>query len=339
MVKYAILLQSGHNRVYYEASQKLAVSELTVAANSMHSACRDIQIETIAGTPYCTFQTENEIDTHDLGILSRLSFVFVLFRISTNDDQTCLTPVLLAEWQYINEKITTLLKYKGKTNELFTKMMVNIAYLTSALKMPAKLLDPMAGKGTTLHAAMAAGLHAYGIEVSKTAAHDACVFIKKFLETERLKHTTTRRTINGDKKAVGKATAFTYAADKQAFASGDTRSVEMVAGDAAQADCFYKKAFFDMVVADLPYGVQHGSRQQGGLSRSPEALLQSCLPTWTAVLKKGGAIVLSWNTYVLGKNKMTELLAAHGFLPMHEDISFSHSVDVSIQRDIVIAVK
>ena len=340
MSAYAILLNPGHNRVYYQQSQKLALSELTIAAPRLHTACTNIRITAIADTPYCTFDTDAPIDAHDIDMLSRLSFLFVLFEMTQRGDTVSLMPIQPAAFRYIDDKVTGLLKYKGKTNELFTKMMVNAAWLTSRQGQNMRLLDPMAGRGTTLFEAMTLGMHAYGIDQSRPSVHDGSIFLKKYLETERLKHITKKRTINGaNKKAVGRATMFEYANSKEAFSSGNTRLVEMVAGDAARADVYFKKGFFDMIVADLPYGVQHANKQDKTIARSPYALLKSCLPSWHKVLRRGGVVVLAWNTHVMPADEMSSLLPKFGLSPVHADTDFGHFVDASIHRNIIIAVK
>ncbi len=64
------------------------------------------------------------------------------------------------------------------------------------------------------------------------------------------------------------------------------------------------------MVADLPYGVQHGSHGTGGpaaarpgtarktLARSPLDLLRAAAPAWAKALRPGGALGISWNTRV-----------------------------------------
>ena len=50
--------------------------------------------------------------------------------------------------------LSGVLKYKGKTNEMFTGMLVNLAVFSSEyakwFDRPLQVLDPMCGRGTTL---------------------------------------------------------------------------------------------------------------------------------------------------------------------------------------------
>jgi hypothetical protein len=57
-------------------------------------------------------------------------------------------------------------------------------------------------------------------------------------------------------------------------------------------------------------------------------------------LKPGGALGLSWNTYGLSRERLVELAAAAGLRPLDVGAyrEFSHRVDSSIQRDILVAV-
>ncbi len=98
-----------------------------------------------------------------------------------------------------------------------------------------------------------------------------------------------------------------------------------------------------MIVADLPYGIQHASKQQQskGFTRNPQQLLEGSLPAWRDVLKRGGALVISYNTNVISKTKVNDLLSKADLTLLDEDIynQFEHRVDASIKRDISIAKK
>lgn len=341
MYKYAILKNPGHNRVYYKESRELSLSEIAIAAESLSCDCTNIQNEIIQGTPYCTFNTSSALSKDDINIISRLSFLFVLFEIKGQDEIVSFIPIKKNHLPFVDEKITTVLKYKGKTNELFTKMMINIAWLVCETKRCDSLLDPMCGKGTTLFEGMVCGLNVCGIEMSKQSAHDGSVFIKKYFEHERYKHTTQKRTIsNSSKKSIGKGIEFEYG-NKDDFKNKTAKKIEIIEGDAPLANMYYKKNSFDIIVCDLPYGVQHSNKNSNtkDKSRSPLELLKRCLPSWQSVLKKDGAIVFAFNTHVLKKQEALLLLESAGFLALYKHINFDHFVDSSIQRDIIIAKK
>src|SRR5262249_51269650 len=116
--------------------------------------------------------------------------------------------------------------------------------------------------------------------------------------------------------------------------------IEMINADTRSAGLYFKPATIDAVVADLPYGVRHGSRSsEMDLSRRPLDLLREALPIWTALLRPGGSIGLSWNTQVASREKITDLFADSGLKIANADCSFRHTVDQSIVRDLAVGCK
>ncbi len=63
----------------------------------------------------------------------------------------------------------SVLKYKGKTNEVFTSALLHIALLSGEFWNQEKIsvLDPMCGRGTTLFSALTFGYIAHGIEIDE----------------------------------------------------------------------------------------------------------------------------------------------------------------------------
>ena len=202
-MKYLILQNPGHNRVYYNSADKLALAELKIATNRLSCNCSNENRLEIENIRYLTFETDNPLNQEDLTIISKLSFVFALFILEDLDDQKKLIPLRKVNYQYLDSKISSLLKYQGKTNELFTKLMINVALLASDFDYsdPINLLDPVAGKGTTLFESSIYGFDAYGIEIDSKAVQEVKVFFKKYLETERIKHKYSSSQIHGSNKA------------------------------------------------------------------------------------------------------------------------------------------
>lgn len=118
----------------------------------------------------------------------------------------------------------------------------------------------------------------------------------------------------------------------------------MVAGNSVYADKFFKKNSFDAIVGDLPYGVQHGNvtnEKQSSLTRNPKDLVKACLPAWKTVLKPGGVIALSWNTFVFPKPQFAKIMEDEGLAVLEEGAysQLEHRVDNAIRRDIIFAKK
>ena len=347
MTKYAILANPGYNKTYFASSKPLSLAELSVTAGSLQSACHDIGQMTIAGITYYCFSCDQALSQADLGLLSHLSFLYALFEVIPGEQQL-LKPLLIPDQPFFDRDISSILKYSGKTNELFTRLMINLALLSSDFSdnQPIRLLDPLAGKGTTLFEGLMRGFDVSGIEIGSKAVHETAVFLKKYLETGRYKHTMKKEKLSGPNKSFSASVyRFEMARDKNALKDqASVRDLTLVAGDARLADQFFRKNSFHLLVADLPYGVQHGNvtnEKQNALTRNPDQLLKVCLPSWHAVLKPGGVIALAWNRNVLSREKLAAICEKEGFTVINDYPydQFEHRVDQAIRRDILIAKK
>lgn len=324
MNQYVILRSPGHNQVFFQNSGHLSIAELELTLPSRTSA-EECQI---AGLSYLKFTTAEPLSPSDLEKVATLSATYGLFQ----QEGDCLRPILLPDPQVFHRSLGTILKYSGKTNEIFTRMLLNIALATGKQDYQgAKILDPVAGRGTTLFEAFALGADVYGMEIAEKSVSEGYQHLKKFLEKGKHKHKTNSIRFSGPNKSFT-AKRYTIDCDKQHF--------ELVSGDSKYCEELFSQNFFHAIVGDLPYGVQHGNHS-GGLSRSPAQLLATCGQAWYKCLKKGGVLVLSWNTLVLPKEKLWEILEKQGF-QIQKEAPFDglgHPVDNSIFRDIVVAKK
>jgi tRNA G10 N-methylase Trm11 len=100
----------------------------------------------------------------------------------------------------------------------------------------------------------------------------------------------------------------------------------------------HKARSVDLLVGDLPYGVQHGSTaESGSRARGPEAFLADALPVWCDVLRPGAGVALAWNRRTLARPRLVELAIAAGLAVRDEsDDRFVHRVDRSITRDVLV---
>ncbi len=348
MYTYLIMQNPSHNRVYYNQAGKLSLAELKIACERFENKCQDIELLTIAGINYLSVKVENQITKKELLLLSRLSFVFALFELVEVNREKHLLPIAKSNYAYINPKISSLLKYPGKTNELFTKMMVNVGLLSSNFDYHEniQLLDPLAGKGTTLFEGAVYGFDVAGIEIKKKSVHEVGVFFKKYLEKEKYKHKATKRKVYGENKSNSSyIQEFEYAASKDEFKKENSRrKLRIVSGNSANANRYFKNNSFHIIVGDLPYGVAHGNapkNKYSSLTRNPSELLIDCLPGWYKVLKKNGVLVLAWNKFVMPKDDFIRILKNNAFNVFTESAynEFEHRVDRSIKRDIIVATK
>ena len=334
MKTYAILKNPAHSRVSFLGSDTLAINELTAVANNI--SAKNIRISEIGGVPYVLFDCDNTLPEDAITTVSRLSFVYAIFEILPGE---MFKPVTLAPNYFLDRELSGILKYTGKTNELFTRLMLNLAQLH--IKNPPNILnilDPLAGKGTTLYEALMQGHNAYGVEADDKMPGESVIYLKKYLETAKQKHE------NHTEKVSGQGASGKFTSVRNQITIAGTRHFEMVAGDTRNTQAFFKKNFFHAIIADLPYGVQHGSKlsqnKKGtAITRNALGLISEAIPGWKRVLKPGGVIVLAWNLFLISKHEMTELLTTNDFTIPCLGADFSHRVDQAIDRDLIVGIK
>ncbi len=343
---WALLVRPSANRVYSAAAPHLTEAETAVLdACVLGHRLTGLTTECLGGVDYLTFSSNDDLTARDIAHLSTLSGAFALFR----RHGTSLEPVELTPLQHLDDDLLTIQKYVGKTNELFTRLLLNVTVWASAAggdlvagatrERPIRVLDPLAGRGTTLHQALVYGCDADGLEVDAKSfdAHEA--FLKTWLRRKRLKHEAEVIPVRRDGERIGRRLEVKVGADKDAWKAGDVRRLGFVHADTTRASQFFRPASFDALVADAPYGVQHGARAAGRLDRSPLALLEAALPGWVPLLRPGGALGISWNTHVAGRERAVQLLAEAGLEPLDDGPwrGFGHRVDQAIERDVVVA--
>lgn len=328
---HAALVLPSANRVYAGAAPGLLAAELDALSQlALGGRVGDAALRTLGGVPYVTF--EGDLDDEALAVVSNLSALYALFGVEGN----LLRPVEARRLDRWDDDLVTIQRYTGKTNELLTRLLLNLAVAAgpgaSAFtgQVRPRVLDPLSGRGTTLNVALLCGFDAAGIDHDRKDVDAHLQFLTTWLKTKRAKHSSKRN---------GARTTVALAPDKEALKAGHAQELVVVAGDTASAVEQFGRSSVDAVVADLPYGVQHGSRSGDGLRRSPAELLAAGLPAWRGALRPGGALALSWNTKVLPRAELVTLLDAAGLAvetggPFER---FAHRVDQAIDRDVVVA--
>ncbi|WP_436497757.1 TRM11 family SAM-dependent methyltransferase [Actinokineospora sp. HUAS TT18] len=340
MADYALLILPSTNRVYAEASVDLTLAELQVFNQSVLDGRLDNATRTeLGGVPYVTFTADTLSDT-DLAYLANLSALYALFRI----DGKLLEPIHLHRLDAFDDDLITIQKYQGKTNELFTKLLLNVTLMSSArardmLDHRLHVLDPMCGRGTTLNQVIMYGWDAAGVDIDQKDFEAYATFIQTWLKRKRVKHQAEVTRVRRDKQLVGRKLDVSIGLTKESYKAGDALTLTYVNADTVKTRDFHRAGSVDLIVTDAPYGVQHGSRAGQGLQRSPLELLREAAPVWADVLRPGGAIGIAWNTNVASRADALDVLAQSGLDPIDEGPyrSFGHRVDQAIVRDIVIA--
>jgi hypothetical protein len=343
--RYAFLILPSHNRVYADASAALVRAELEVfSAAVLGGRVREIGDAEIGGVRYVTFEAD-ELADHDARLLANLSSVYALFAV----EGALLRPVPLHRLDRFDDDLITILKYAGKTNEQFTKLLLNVTLLSSAfaaemLTRRFTVLDPLCGRGTTLNQALMYGFDAYGCDIDRRDVEAYAVFIRRWLKDKRLKHQAVFAPVRRNRQVVARRLTVTLAAAKEEYKAGDVQRLDVVDAETTRLLEFFRPASADLVVADLPYGVQHASRSGAAAkiqARSPLDLLAEAAPVWAKALRPGGALGISWNTFVAGRDDAAQVLAAAGLRVLDDGpyLHFRHRVDQAIRRDILVARK
>jgi SAM-dependent methyltransferase len=343
MSSYALLVAPSANRVYARAAVGLTIAELGALDETvLDGRLGEARPDQVAGVDYVTF--DGDLDSQALAHVANVSTAFALFE---RRDGGLLRPVALHRLDCLDDDLLTILKYQGKTNELFTQLLLNVTVLASGaagrmLTDRLRILDPLCGRGTTLNQVLMYGWHAAGLDVDNGDFEAYAAFLPRWLKDKRLKHTATTARLRRDGRALGRRFDAELATSKEAWVAGDTVTLTSALADTREAAEVFKAASFDAIVTDAPYGVQHGSRagaSGAGLQRRPLDLLAEALPGWVRLLRPGGAVGIAVNVRTCPRPDAVALLTGAG-LEVRETpayLGFEHRVDQAIQRDIVVA--
>jgi hypothetical protein len=336
MADHLILLAPSANRVYASEADRLVAAELKIMLGADDHP--PIERVRIAGISYLALATEC-LDEHACATLGRLSGCYATF----HREHDLLRPIEIIRPDLFDDDLVTIPKYPGKTNEQFTRLLINVtlASMRRPSSGPMSILDPLCGRGTVLSTAMMLGCNAAGVEVDAKAVEAYAAYLRSYLRRKRLKHNLEVNPVRREGKIIGKRL------EAAVIPNGRERPIALTvfSGDTRQSGALFGKRRFEAVVTDAPYGVVHGSRTDisgvGGRDRSAAGLISEALPVWTMQLKPGGALGLSFNAIGLRRERLLDLVAAAGLEPLDSGPyrDFEHRVDSSIRRDIVVALK
>lgn len=339
MSAHALLLAPSANRVYAEQAGRLAQVELAAFGGVLTSGISDIGTASIGGVEYLTFA--GSLSARDLSHVANMSAAYALFE---RVDEELLRPVELSALARYDSDLITIPKYAGKTNEQFTKLLLNLTLLASGaagrmLDGQLTVLDPLCGRGTTLNQALMYGYDAVGVEIDAKDVEAYKAFLQTWLKRKRLKHSVELVPVRREGKRAARRLEVTLAASKDDHRAGAVQKVIVLQADTTQLAGLLRARSADVLVADLPYGVAHGSHDdQGGLSRRPLDLLERAVPAWVPLLRPGGAVGLSWNLKVAKRALAEDILLANGLeIVPYGDLG--HRVDQGIERDVLVARK
>ncbi|WBB53037.1 SAM-dependent methyltransferase [Verrucosispora sp. WMMD573] len=345
MARFGVLSLPSSNRVYSGAAVELTRAELEIFGDAvLGGRIGDVATATIGGARYVTFEVAGGLSERDAALLGNLSSAYAIFEFVGD----LLRPVPVTRLDRFDDDLLTIQKYPGKTNEQFTKLLLNVTLLASdgageLLTRRFRVLDPLCGRGTTLNQAMMYGFDAAGLDRDSKDFEAYQTFLSTWLKRKRIKHRVLESgPIRRERKVVGRRLRVELAASKEAHRAGDVQAVDVVNADTTRVGEFFRPESVDVVVADAPYGVQHGSRTaESGLARDPLDLLTAAAPGWARVLRPGGALGISWNTNVARRDAAAERLTAVGLTVLDTGPwrALTHRVDQAIVRDVLVAQK
>ena len=327
-MEYALILFPHQNGRYEAAMRVPAASELQLILSGNHIQT-EVTFKTFKGVNMLVFEADY-LSNPVVWRICRHSLAFWFGILSEGR----FTPLSGAYEPCLGADLPSILKYKGKTNEHFTQMLINTALYACDFRMSENitLIDPMCGKGTTLFQALNLGFSAFGSDIDRKDLAEGTQFFIKYLQLNKFKHkqTQTSQTIPGSPAVTVTSVSFVNAA-------GGSGQLKTACAEAGRVDRVFGKGKAELLCCDLPYGIQHAP---GGLV-SFEQLLREALPAWRSCLKKGGAVALSYNTKTLKTLAVRQLLKEYGFAVKEGGVwdGFEHWVEQAVTRDIAAAVK
>lgn len=263
---------------------------------------------------------------HEFSRLATISALFEYFEQLANVPGPLLRPVLLPAYAALPLDLPLTRRYRGKTNELFTHFLCNLArYCSSFREQPwsnLRVFDPLAGGGTTLLTALVLGAHAAGVEQNEQDVQTTAAFLRDYLREEQIACQVKEERF----KKLGRRWVFALNKPEQACI--------LVQGDTVNSAALLPGFKPHLIVTDLPYGIQHS----GPLT----SLLGAALPVWSKLLAPGGALVFAWDATRFTRTEMIRLVQQVAPLTICNEPPYpalAHRVDRVIkQREVLAAV-
>lgn len=331
----ALKITPQRSTQYAHMAEALALPELL--ASPIAPVISEVQPVTLAGQAYLLLDMQNDAVSSDtLNILSRLgatSEIYEYFESIGEVPGPLLRPLDPCFTPFVPLEMAEARRYKGKTNELFTRVLLNLALFAGAYADQftgrLRVLDPLTGGGTTLFLALAYGYDAFGIEQNRQDVETTAVFVRQYLHGEHIPF----KEVDEHGRKAGRRVLF------EIGHKGRTRTLVLAHGDTAQAELHLREvpggSRMHAIAGDLPYGIQHFAEVA--------SLLEHALPAWERVLLPGGALALAWNATRVDRQQMIELVERRSGLRVLNQPPYTqleHTVDRVIKkRDILIAVK
>lgn len=334
-MKLALKITPQRSTQYANMAEVLAPAELL--ASPLGPLITGIVPMRLAGQAYVLVDLKDEVLPFELAaILPRLGATsegYEYFARLAGIDGPLLRPIEPRFTPFVPLEMAEVRRYKGKTNELFSRVLLNMAIFAGAYREQfnehLRVLDPLSGGGTTLFLALAAGYDAFGIEQNRQDVETTEVFIRQYFHGERISYKEL------DEKGRKAGRRYQFAVGPKV----EQRHLVLVHGETSQAPQHLQEVpggpRMHAIVGDLPYGIQHFGEI--------ETLLEQALPAWERLLLPGGTLALAWNATRIERASLVQLVESYTGLQVRSDAPYTqleHTVDRVIKRrDVLIAVK
>ena len=340
-MKYVMMLWPHANARYQNEAARLAECEMRLILERVLPEAQ-IAVDERMGMPVLLIETNVPVNGEVLNALQGHSLMYGLFE---EHEGGMLMPVAGREKPWLGQDLPAILKYKGKTNEMFLQMLINTALYAGCFwqdrEQVLDVLDPMCGRATSLFIAANKRWNATGTDIDHADLKEAEKFLKRYFEYHHFKHSMTRESLTLRNSKPAAVSKFVFSDTPEHFKQKDTAALRLVNADATRVREAFGKNAFHMIVCDLPYGVQHapqgGKGEKGGL----EGLLAKALPGWREVLKTGGAVAVSFNAQNIKLETVRKVMEESGFEVMRGGAydGFAHWVEQAVTRDIAVCRK
>lgn len=313
---------------YAELASALAPHELALSPLGRHIV--GVEAVRLGGQDYLRVELRGEADARlarELGSLATVSAWFAYREALGGEPGPWLRPVETGFQPFLPLDLVTARRYRGKTNELFTQFLCNVArHASDFSEQPwtdLRVVDPLAGGGTTLLVALSLGADVAGVEKSPQDVESTAAFLRAYTREKGIPCKVQEERLRG----VGRRWWFRVGRAPQGqciLALGETaRAEDLLRGVRPP----------HLIVTDLPYGIQH----HGPLV----ALLDEALPVWAGLLLPGGALAFSWDATRFSREEMLAIVGREGRLEVLNDPPYdalAHRVDRVIRRrDVLVA--
>lgn len=314
---------------YGDLAMLLAPHELQLC--SAGAPIGEISPVKLGGADYLKFDLAGMVDAHglhELGTLATLRSFFQYY--DTLDDQAgpFLRPLTTTFEPSLPPDILTTRRYKGKTNELLTHFLCNIAKFSSPLRdqswREVRLFDPLCGGGTTLFAGLILGADVAGVEHDTQDVQTTAAFLRDYCRENRISCTVKEERL----KKIGLRWQYTIGKEK-------SQRCILAKGETADSPAILQGFKPNLIVTDLPYGIQH----YGEIVQ----LLTTALPTWAELSAAGSVMAFAWDATRFPRAEMVGLVESAGRWRVCGGAPYdqlAHRVDRVIKlRDVIVATK